>query len=72
MIMFCSNHCNMKLLQKNESRYKEYYELAKGKYDNGALLESDMLLAELDYKNSIANTAQQKQNYLLSHSKSKV
>jgi outer membrane protein TolC len=51
---------------KNESRYKEYYELAKGKYDNGALLESDMLLAELDYKNAIANTEQQKQNYLVS------
>ncbi len=54
------------IAQKNESRYKEYYDLAKGKYDNGALLESDMMLAELDYKNAIANTAQQKQNYLLS------
>jgi outer membrane protein TolC len=53
------------IAQKNESRYKEYYDLAKGKYDNGALLESDMLLAELDYKNAVANTAQQKQNYLL-------
>jgi outer membrane protein TolC len=53
------------IAQKNESRYKEYYELAKGKYDNGALLESDMLLAKLDYKNAVANTAQQKQNYLL-------
>jgi outer membrane protein TolC len=54
------------IAQKNENRYKEYYELAGGKYSNGAILESDMLLAELDYKNSKANTAKQKQNYLLS------
>jgi outer membrane protein TolC len=54
------------IAQKNEGRYYEYYELAKGKFDNGALVESDMLLAELDYKNAVANTSQQKQNYLLS------
>src|ERR1035437_10128555 len=54
------------ITRKNENRYKEYYDLANGKYNNGALLESDMQLAELDYKNAKANTKKQKQNYLLS------
>jgi len=51
---------------KNEQRYKEYYDLAHGKFDNGALIESDELQSELDYKNARANTEKQKQNYLLS------
>jgi outer membrane protein TolC len=51
---------------KNENRYKEYYELTKGKYINGVILESDMLLAELDYKNAVAATGKQKQDYILS------
>jgi len=51
---------------KNENRYKEYFDLTKGKYSNGAILESDMLLAELDYKNAIAGTEKQKQDYTLS------
>jgi outer membrane protein TolC len=50
----------------NENRYKNYYELVQGTYNNGALLESDLLLADLDYKNAKANTEKQKQNYLLS------
>lgn len=54
------------IAQKDEGRYKEYYDLANGKYKQGALLESNLLLAELDYKNAVANTAQQKQNYILS------
>ena len=54
------------IAKKNESRYKEYYDLTKGKYSNGAILESDMLLAELDYKNAIAGTEKQKQDYILS------
>ena len=54
------------IAKKNESRYKEYYDLTKGKYSNGAILESDMLLAELDYKNAIAATEKQKQDYILS------
>ena len=54
------------IARKNESRYKEYYDLTKGKYSNGAILESDMLLAELDYKNAIAATEKQKQDYILS------
>jgi outer membrane protein TolC len=51
---------------KNENRYKEYFDLAHGKYSNGALLESEMMLAELDYKNAKANTVKVKQNYTLS------
>jgi outer membrane protein len=54
------------IARKNENRYKEYYELTMGKYSNGAILESDMLLAELDYKNAIAGTEKQKQDYILS------
>ncbi len=54
------------IVVKNEDRYKEYYYLTKGKYTSGAILESDMLLAELDYKNSIAATEKQKQDYMLS------
>jgi outer membrane protein len=53
------------IARKNENRYKEYYDLTKGKYTGGAILESDMLLAELDYKNSIASTKKQKQDYQL-------
>ena len=61
----------LKLLQyeiarKNETRYKEYYDLTKGKYTSGAILESDMLLAELDFKNSVAASEKQKQDYVLS------
>jgi len=51
---------------KNENRYKEYYDLTMGKYSSGVILESDMLLAELDYKNAIAATEKQKQGYILS------
>jgi outer membrane protein TolC len=54
------------IAEKDETRYKEYYNLSKGRFSNGALLESDMQLAELDYKNAKANTEKQKQNYLLS------
>jgi len=54
------------IARKNEIRYKEYYDLTKGKYINGAILESDMLLAELDYKNAIASVEKQKQDYMLS------
>ncbi|MDR3704298.1 MAG: TolC family protein [Paludibacteraceae bacterium] len=51
---------------KNEARYNEYYELALGEYNNGALIESDRMLAKLDYKNAKTNTEKLKQNYLLS------
>ncbi len=54
------------IARKNENRYREYYDLTRGTYNNGAILESDMLLAELDYKNAIAATEKQKQDYLLS------
>lgn len=54
------------IARENENRYKEYYDLTRGEYNNGAILESDMLLAELDYKNAIAAAEKQKQNYQLS------
>jgi len=54
------------IARNNENRYKNYYELVQGTYNNGALLESDLLLADLDYKNAKANTEKQNQNYLLS------
>jgi len=54
------------IAKKNEQRYKEYYELANGKFNNGALIESDALQSELDYKNAQTNTEKQKQNYILS------
>jgi outer membrane protein TolC len=50
----------------NEQRYKEYYDLANGKYHNGAMIESDVMQAQLDYKNAQTNTKKQNQNYLLS------
>ena len=56
-----------KIAQKIEKRFNESYNLTKGKFINGALLESDMLLAELDYKNAIAGTEKQRQDYLLSN-----
>ena len=54
------------IARKDENRYKAYYELVVGRYSNGTLLESDMQLAALDYKNAKANTEKLKQNYLLS------
>ena len=59
-------YLQFEIARRNENRYKEYYNLASGKYSNGALLESDMQLAELDYKNAKANSEKQRQNYLLS------
>jgi len=60
------NELQYEIARKNELRYKEYLDLANGKFDNGALIESDALQAELDYKNARANTEKQRQNYLLS------
>jgi outer membrane protein len=54
------------IAQQNRNRYKEYYELSNGKFNNGALLESDMLQAELDFKNATANAEKYRQNYILS------
>jgi len=59
-------YLQFEIARRNENRYKEYYNLASGKYSNGALLENDMQLAELDYKNAKANSEKQRQNYLLS------
>lgn len=55
-----------RIARETENRYEEYYDLTKGKYTSGVILESDMLLAELDYKNAMAVTEKQKQDYVLS------
>jgi outer membrane protein len=54
------------IAKMNEQRYKEYYDLANGKYHNGAMIESDVMQAQLDYKNAQANVEKQNQDYLLS------
>jgi len=54
------------IARQDEQRYKAYYDLTSGQLNNGAIIESDALQSELDYKNSQMNTKQQTQNYLLS------
>jgi len=49
----------------DEARYKEYFTLAEGKYNNGALIESDYLHAKLDYENAKVQTEVANQNYAL-------
>ncbi|OQP64431.1 hypothetical protein A3860_20905 [Niastella vici] len=46
-----------------EKRYEDYYELASGKYDHGALIENDYLRARLDLQNAQVQMQQSKQNY---------
>ncbi len=67
------SYCNVllkriqfKIAVDNEQRYKDYYNLIKGKYNNGASIESDVMQAELDFKDTRANTEKQEQNYMLS------
>ncbi len=49
----------------DELRYKEYAQVAEGKFKNGTLIENDNLKAKLDYENAKAETLKAKQNYLL-------
>lgn len=51
------------IMQKEEQRYKSYYELVKGKYNNGVVLQSDLDQANLDYKSAKINTQKSKQLY---------
>ena len=46
-----------------ENRYKEYYELATGKYSHGSLIENDYLRARLDFQNAQVQMQQAKQDY---------
>ncbi|SEW52613.1 TolC family protein [Chitinophaga arvensicola] len=50
---------------RDETRFREYYTLAEGKYKQGALIETDYLRAQLDYANARITTASAQQNYQL-------
>jgi outer membrane protein len=50
---------------RDEQRFQEYYTLAAGKYQQGALIETDYLRARLDYENAKITTATAGQNYVL-------
>jgi len=50
---------------QDEQRFQEYYTLAEGKYQQGALIETDYLRARLDYENAKITTATAAQNYVL-------
>jgi outer membrane protein TolC len=51
---------------KEASRYSEYYALAKGKYNNGALIENDYMRARLDLQNATQQATITSQQYELS------
>lgn len=50
------------IARDNEKRFNEYYLLAKGKFDAGALIENEMLRAQLDYENAKLETQKTVQN----------
>ena len=52
-----------KIAGNDEQRYKEYAEVAEGKYKTGTLIENDFLKAKLDYENAKVETLKAKQNY---------
>ncbi|SFE16417.1 Outer membrane protein TolC [Chitinophaga sp. CF118] len=51
-----------KIATDDENRYKEYFQLAEGKYNQGALIENDFLHAKLDYENARLQSTTAKQN----------
>jgi outer membrane protein len=55
----------------DESRFRDYAELARGKYDHGALIENDYLHTKLDYENAKVQTEMARQNYALATDKLK-
>jgi len=55
-----------KIAKEEEGRYRSYFNLIKGKFKNGAVIENELKQAELDYTNAKLNTQKQKQNYELS------
>jgi outer membrane protein len=52
-----------KIAVQDEARYLDYFNLATGKYEHGALLEKDYLRAKLDHENAVlqTQTAEQKE-----------
>lgn len=55
----------------DESRFRDYEELARGKYEHGALIENDYLHTKLDYENAKVQTEMARQNYALATDKLK-
>ncbi|WP_281631567.1 TolC family protein [Flavobacterium luteolum] len=55
-----------KIALNEEKRYSEYFNLAQGRYDNGALIENDYLRAKLDYQNAKQQSSVTTQNYEIS------
>lgn len=53
------------IASRDETRFREYYTLAEGKYKQGALIETDYLRAQLDYANARVTTVSALQNYQL-------
>ncbi|TXJ22494.1 MAG: TolC family protein [Chitinophagaceae bacterium] len=56
----------LRIAKSDEERHHAYAALAKGKYEQGALIENDYLRTNLDYENAKINAAVIKQNYNLS------
>lgn len=54
-----------KITADEEQRYKEYAEIASGKYKLGTIIENDYLKAKLDYENAKVETQKAQQNYAL-------
>lgn len=54
-----------KIAADDEQRYKEYADVAEGRFKTGTLIENDYLKAKLDYENAKIETQKAKQNYEL-------
>jgi outer membrane protein TolC len=52
-----------RIATEEEQRYKEYADVAEGKFKLGSMIESDYLKAKLDYENAKVETQKAKQNY---------
>jgi len=55
----------LKMAENDQNRYREYEELAEGRYQYGKMLENDYLRAKLDYENAKVTTQKLSQNYQL-------
>jgi len=55
----------LEIAENDQNRYREYENLAKGKYQYGKMLENDYLKAKLDYENTKVTTQKLLQNYQL-------
>lgn len=54
------------IASNEEDRYREYMDLAQGKFKNGALIENDYLRAKLNYENAKVQFQTASQDYNLS------